>query len=134
MIEGREGYWQKTNDGRTFETFPSLPEAEGVLCLETLHNGGDIFAMEHIQDEYENRVYIFRTDSSTWERQPDMPDAEYGIVACGPIRPDIRSSVAEIVVLTYYFFEELPYIFNIASSSWRAGEFVMHLGALMTVE
>ena len=71
----REYLLEKTRDGKSFETFPSLPE--GLLsswrwskprCLEALDNGGDIFALGS-----RNQSYIFRADSSTWERQPDAP-------------------------------------------------------------
>ena len=73
--DNREYLLEKTRDGKSFETFPSLPE--GLLsswrwskprCLEALDNGGDIFALGS-----ENQSYIFRADSSTWERQPDAP-------------------------------------------------------------
>ena len=77
---------EKTKDGRSFEPLPSLPEGVGsVICLETLNNGGDIFALvsKEVDTGYtgydSNTTFIFRANSSTWERQPDMPaTTDYG--------------------------------------------------------
>ena len=73
---------EKTKDGRSFDPLPSFPEGVGsVICLEALNNGGDIFAQVQVVEEHDwytgqnltNTTYIFRANSSTWERQPDMP-------------------------------------------------------------
>ena len=122
------------NHGMSFEPFPSLPDgrASAASCLETLDNGGDIFAQVKEWDSGRNlnRTYIFRANSSTWERQPDRPGEVgpegwwyTGVLACGPVRSDPGSSVEEIVVIVgdYYNDVRLVYIFNIASSSWRTG-------------
>ena len=91
----REYLLKKTRDGSSFEPFPSLPERYGrAICLETLDNGGDIFAASDI---YDGNIYIFRHTNSTtamstttttspvtttnpgnlgtsaWERQPGVP-------------------------------------------------------------
>lgn len=77
-VDNREYLLEKTKDGRSFEPFPSLPDdftiygamsMSGVTCLETLNNGGDIF----VTGSGRNTTYIFRTNTSTWERQPDVP-------------------------------------------------------------
>ena len=63
---------ETTKDGRLFEPFPSPPDnltSNGKVYLESLNNGGDIFAMGSEKEE----TYIFRKNSSTWERQPDLP-------------------------------------------------------------
>ena len=73
---GREVFSiETTKDGRLFEPFPS-PRGwkwngkwNGKVYLESLNNGGDIFAMGSGKEE----TYIFRENSSTWERQADSP-------------------------------------------------------------
>ena len=65
---------QATKDGRLFEPFPSPPDnltstSNGKVYLESLNNGGDIFAMGSGKEE----TYIFRKNSSIWERQSDLP-------------------------------------------------------------
>ena len=69
----REGFsLETTKDGRLFEPFPSPPDnltSNGKVYLESLNNGGDIFAMGSGKEE----TYIFRENSSTWERQADSP-------------------------------------------------------------
>ena len=67
----RQHLLEKTKDGKTFEPFPSLPD-EGASCLETLDNGGDIFATG--SGSASNRAYIFRSSISAWKRQPDVPE------------------------------------------------------------
>ena len=88
----RENLLKKTRDGSSFEPFPSLPDAGRAICLETLDNGGDIFAAS-----VDSNIYIFRHTNSTtamstttttspvtttnpgnlgtsaWERQPGVP-------------------------------------------------------------
>lgn len=63
---------ETTKDGRLFEPFPSPPDNltyDGKVYLESLNNGGDIFAMGSGKEE----TYIFRKNSSIWERQSDSP-------------------------------------------------------------
>ena len=62
---------EKTMDGKYFEPFPSLPD-EGAACLETLDNGGDIFATGTGQSAH--RAYIFKNSISEWKRLPDIPE------------------------------------------------------------
>ena len=67
--------WQKTHDGITFEDFPPLYNVEGAACLQTLDNGGDIFAAgigSPRVTSTRGAAYIFRSNSSTWEQQPDV--------------------------------------------------------------
>ena len=71
-----EHLMQNTTDGTTFGIVGPLPfipspmyRHEEYPCLESLHNGGDIF----LTGEALNSTYIFRSNSSTWERQPDIP-------------------------------------------------------------
>ena len=71
-VYDREYLVEKTKDGSSFEPFPSLPDdftTYGFTCLEALNNGGDIF----VTGSGRNTTYIFRTNTSTWERQPDVP-------------------------------------------------------------
>ena len=71
----------KTTDGSSFESFTPLPIGNDRHCLVGLDNGGDIFMTGGYSTEtggYSSRTYIFRSMSSTWESQPDMPTAREG--------------------------------------------------------
>ena len=63
---------QKTMDGKSFERLPSLP-SRPTKCLEALDNGGDIFALGRPR-----QAFIYRTSSSSWEQQPDLPSDDEG--------------------------------------------------------
>ena len=63
------------------------------------------------------------------------------VKACGPVRANTASPVEEIVFLVndrYYDgnwkYRYFLYIFNIASSSWRAGEYSLNLDAFMAIK
>ena len=76
-MDGGEFLVEKTNDGRHFEPFPSMPRnftSYGIVCMESLNNGGDIFAIEDGWREGKTHIltHIFRASSSTWERQSDF--------------------------------------------------------------
>ena len=71
----------KTTDGSSFDTFTPLPIGIDRHCLVALDNGGDIFmtgGYSHEVGGYSDRAYVFRSNSTTWERQPDMPTAREG--------------------------------------------------------
>ena len=72
----------KTTDGSSFETFTPMPIGIDRHCLVALDNGGDIFMTGGYSTEtggYSDRAYIFRSNSSTWEIQPNnMPTAREG--------------------------------------------------------
>ena len=72
---------EKTKDGRLFEAFPYPPENITYsvhVCLESLNNGGDIFTTTSgFRNNKNPATYIFRMNSSAWERQPDLPDVLY---------------------------------------------------------
>ena len=72
----------KTTDGSSFEPFTPMPIGIDRHCLVALENGGDIFMTGgysyEVSGSYSDRTYIFRSNSSTWESQPDMPTAREG--------------------------------------------------------
>ena len=76
VMSGRNGshgnLLQKTMDGKSFERLPSLP-SRPTKCLEALDNGGDIFALGRPR-----QAFIYRTSSSSWEQQPDLPSDDEG--------------------------------------------------------
>ena len=75
--------FEATLDGSSFSTLTPMPIETSMHCLVALDNGGDIFMTGgySYQTGGSYRTYIYRnreSDSSSWERQPDMPRANYG--------------------------------------------------------
>ena len=70
-----------TRDGVSFESVSSFefpthhPHYGPTACLETLDNGGDLFGIGKTGGwgHADNATFIFRSSSSTWERQADVP-------------------------------------------------------------
>ena len=69
-----------TKDGVSFESvssfeYPLHPYYGPTACLETLDNGGDLFGIGKTGGwgHADNATFIFRSSSSTWERQADVP-------------------------------------------------------------
>ena len=81
VIWGNNNFLEKTKDGRLFEPFPYPPENlthYTRTCLESLNNGGDIFTTMKGLPYYNPPTYIFRMNSSAWERQPNSPNIKKG--------------------------------------------------------
>ena len=74
---GFSSSFEATLDGSSFTTLNPMPIEAYMHCLVSLDNGGDIFMAGGMTmfgaQSYE--AYIFRTSSSLWERQQNMPTA-----------------------------------------------------------
>ena len=153
---------QYTKNGKSFGTFPVpwwIKEIK-VRCLESLDNGGDFFVagsesayiFRHADSTWEKQpdvpVDVDQDDCKLNKSKSHQifSYAQFSTVhVCGTVRPDPGSSVEEIVVLvgdrersSYGYIrwdrEYNVYIFNIASSSWRAGENSLNLHAYMSLK